>query len=621
MRTRLFLPLLFLLSACTCVRAQFCDGNLGENIFTDGDFGSGTANIPATDPLLAPGFIYQRNPPPSDGFYTITNNTGAWPNRYDTWLAIRDNSPDPNGYMMVVNANFTPGIFYLETVDGLCENTTYQFTADIINMVRRGTGDLRPNVSFFIGDTEFYTTGLIPEDETWTTYGFTFITEPGQNSVTLSLRNNAPGGIGNDLAIDNIAFRPCGPEAMVTPGSSTVLCEDGEPLALLRTVIGDQYPTPFVRWQTSPDGVNDWTDIPGATDSVFTHTDLSAGTYYYRYLLANNSSNLSNSRCRVTSNTETVTVLPKENSVRDTICDGDRLIQGDNIYFTSGIYVDSFISSIGCDSIVTLNLTVSPNPGLVVPVTLTDPTCSDTRNGTVRLGLPGTGTPPYVLTFNGQPYTPDTLVTGLRAGDYEYAVTDASGCRTEDTLSLVGPPPFDIFLSGDQRVLQGDNARLLVRGSEDIVRLDWFPEDPIRCDTPCLSANFLPDFSTTITARAFNEAGCVAVDSVAVTVIEDRSVYLPNAFSPNGDGINDFFFVQGASDRNIRAVLSLRVYNRWGAEVFARFGNYPPNLPEEGWDGLLNGEPAPVGTYLYVAEVRFIDNKETRLTGSVTLLR
>ncbi|MDH3648395.1 MAG: hypothetical protein OEQ53_01875 [Saprospiraceae bacterium] len=55
---------------------QICSGSLGENIFIEGDFGSGSANFLAMDPAVAPGYVYTTNPPPNDGFYTITNNTG-----------------------------------------------------------------------------------------------------------------------------------------------------------------------------------------------------------------------------------------------------------------------------------------------------------------------------------------------------------------------------------------------------------------------------------------------------------------------------------------------------------------------------------------------------------------
>lgn len=245
-KQRCLLFLLLLLNGT--VWGQICGGNLGENIFDAGDFGSGTDNILVPDPGIAPGFIYETNPPPFDGFYTITNNTGAWENLYGDWLAIGDNSEDPFGYMMVVNASFNPGLFYEQRVDNLCENSVYEFSADVINLYQTGRNGIRPNISFLIDGVNFFTSGNISEDETWKTYGFTFTTGPGQTSVTLSLRNNAPGGIGNDLAIDNISFRACGPEALILPLEISNICEDGDPITLDATLNGDQYDNPAIQW-------------------------------------------------------------------------------------------------------------------------------------------------------------------------------------------------------------------------------------------------------------------------------------------------------------------------------------------------------------------------------------
>ncbi len=247
--------------------AQICDGNIGENIFTEGDFGSGPANVLLPDPQIAPGYNYQSNPPPNDGFYTITNNTSSWGSFASNWANIGDNSSDPNGYMMVVNASFTPGLFYEQEVDGLCENTLYVFSADVINLIT-GVGAIKPNVSFLLDGMVLYETGDIPTNAQWNTYGFTFTTAVGQTSLTLALRNNAPGGGGNDLALDNITFRPCGPEALILPTDIANICEDGSPIDLEATILGNQYATPVVQWQQSFDEGATWVDIVGATDTV-----------------------------------------------------------------------------------------------------------------------------------------------------------------------------------------------------------------------------------------------------------------------------------------------------------------------------------------------------------------
>ncbi len=194
-----FLICLGVLCTVFSSQGQVCEGNTGENLFLDGDFGSGSENNIPFDPGIAPGYLYQLNPPPNDGAYIITNDIGEWFTDFG-WMNIGDNSGDPNGYMMVVNASFDPGLFYQQTISGLCENTDYEFSADIINLHRPGTNIILPNVSFLIDGEIQVSTGNIEETGNWRTYGFGFSTEAGQTEVTLALQNNAPGGIGNGPA-------------------------------------------------------------------------------------------------------------------------------------------------------------------------------------------------------------------------------------------------------------------------------------------------------------------------------------------------------------------------------------------------------------------------------------
>jgi len=230
--------------------SQDCNGNLGDNIFADGDFGIGGQNLVLTDPMIAPGYQYTTVVPPFDGQYVITNGTQFWPNLYDSWLMIGDNSPNTSGYMMVVNADFEPGDFFSRTVDGLCPGTTYNFSADVINLIRTGTPDhIDPNVSFLLDGQVVITTGDIPKNQQWMTFVHTFTTGPTQEQVELTLRNNAPGGNGNDLALDNIKFEPCGPDMFVETNPPGRLCVDADSLILIATV--DASGPAFYQWQRS----------------------------------------------------------------------------------------------------------------------------------------------------------------------------------------------------------------------------------------------------------------------------------------------------------------------------------------------------------------------------------
>jgi len=597
-----------------------CQGNLGENIFEAGDFGSGTPNIPTEDPGIAPGYSYLRGGPPQDGQYVITNNTGAWPGNYGTWLDIRDNSSDPNGYMMVVNADFTPGLFYDQTVTGLCENTLYEFSADVINMIRRGvTGHIKPNVSFLIDEEEEFTTGEIPQDEDWHNYGFTFTTAPGQTSVQLSLRNNAPGGTGNDLALDNISFRACGPEALILPVEIANICEDGDPVDLDATVNGDQYTMPAFQWQESFDQGRTWSDIPDADTPVYTHAELSSGFYYYRYLLANGETNLENPKCRVISNDKIVYVVPKFYTVNDTICEGLTYEQDGNSYTTSGTYVDTLLSSIGCDSIVTLNLAVLPDANISADIEVVNPSCHDTQDGVINVETVNGGVRPYTFSLTGRPPSTNGSFSALAEGPYTLSIHDRYGCSFQEELAVQSPEEFFVNLGPDRSLTLGDAIQIQPQTNYPISTFSWDPPDVIDCFDDCLGQEWLPLQTQTLRLEATSERGCMASDEIRVTVDKQRRVYIPNAFSPNGDGINDEFFIS-ADVPNVQGIRRLAVFDRWGNLLFEQT-ELAPNDPETGWDGKVLGQEIGEGVYVFFAEIVFLDGKVITYSGDLSLLR
>lgn len=603
-----------------CFAQQICDGNLGANIFTEGDFGTGTANIPPMNPGIAPGYVYTTSPPPPDGFYAITNNTNVWGALYPSWLRIRDNSDDPNGYMMVVNASFEPGLFYQQTIDGLCENTLYEFSADIINMIMTTVPNhILPNVSFLLDGEVVYSTGSIPQNESWITYGFTFTTEPGVTSLELSLRNNAPGGIGNDLALDNISFRACGPTALILPETIANICEDGDPITITATIIGDQYANPAIQWQESLDQGQTWIDINGENDFDFTHTELASGFYYYRYLLANSDVNLDNTKCRVISNVKVIHVVPKFWTVNDTICNGLTYFTGNSAYTISGTYIDSLISSIGCDSIVTLNLTVIPDPGIVAETTVTDPACAGEATGSISIDAINNGTASYDIMLGDIPNPAPGFFPDLSAGTYPLIIRDRFGCSFETELVITDPPPFIIDLGPDLTIKLGEEIDITAATTLPITSFNWTPESGIICPDDCLGLQGFPIESNNYVLDAFSEDGCQAVDSIFIEVIADYRVYIPNAFSPNNDGINDYFTVYGESPL-IQQVKKLMIFNRWGSVIY-EIEDLMPNQPELGWDGTFNGQELGSDVFVWVVEVVFLDQQERRFSGDVLLVK
>lgn len=615
MRLKFYLWLLFCVLTSKSMFGQLCQGNLGENIFLDGDFGSGNPVAIEDDPGIAPGYTYITSPPLLDGSYTITNTSTPWDNNWG-WADIPDNSNTATGYMMLVNASFDPGLFYEKTIEGLCENTLYEFSADIFNL-HSNLNIIKPNVSFLINDVIQFESGNVPENGMWNTYGFTFTTGPGETNVKLSLANNAPGGNGNDLALDNISFRACGPEAFILPETVQDVCIDGEAVFLDATIIGDQFPVPAIQWQQSFDGGVTWEDIIGETNLGFLFDNLAAGTYYYRYKLASNSANLSNTFCQIISNTKIVEVIPKFTDVTDSICEGISVQIGESIYSESGVSVDTLLNRLGCDSIVTFDLSVFEDVGISINAEDIQPSCSYTDDGAINILDVQNAFEPYTLFFEG--LQAQSFIENLAAGDYTLEVIDAIGCMLETTINVESPQEFITDIGEDIEVDLGNTITLNLEHNFDLINTIYESIYDIPCPDVCTEIEFLPFTNGQVIVESTSENNCIDRDTITIRVNRDLAIYTPNVFTPNGDFINDEFllFPKGLITQSI---IKFSIYDRWGNRVH-HIEDVNPLIDSYSWDGSFNGNEASQGIYSYLIEIELIDSTIETISGSVMLIR
>ena len=105
---------------------------------------------------------------------------------------------------------------------------------------------------------------------------------------------------------------------------------------------------------------------------------------------------------------------------------------------------------------------------------------------------------------------------------------------------------------------------------------------------------------------------CIAYDTVVVAVNKNSPMFVPNAFTPNGDGVNDRFQVANIA---FNKLVEMRVFNRWGQQVCNTTDN------RQGWDGTLNGTPQEAGVYQYLIRVALADGNIRVFKGDVTLIR
>lgn len=170
--------------------------------------------------------------------------------------------------------------------------------------------------------------------------------------------------------------------------------------------------------------------------------------------------------------------------------------------------------------------------------------------------------------------------------------------------------------SGDQTIVASYTTELHASGTL-ISRYEWTPAENLGCPN-CPSTTARPSRTTTYWVKAYSDGGCVDSDDVVVTVLCDKSqLFLPNTFTPNGDGQNDVFYPRGSGLDRIK---SFRIYNRWGEMVFERTA-FALNDAAIGWDGTFKGNVLSPDVFVYAIEA-YCDNGSIMVVkGDVTILR
>jgi gliding motility-associated-like protein len=318
-RVSFFSPFFFLRSSLLLlaavfssgIQAQLCTGSLGDPVVNITFGTGGGSGYPPPG-----GYTSTTSSCPDDGYYTITTSTsGCFGN---TWHTVSSDHTG-HGAFMLVNASFTPGDFFLTSVTDLCPNTTYEFAAWIMNVLNRG--GIMPNITFRIETPDGtilkeFQTGDIPATGTpvWVQYGFYFTTPADNARIVLRMTNNAPGGLGNDLALDDITFRPCGPLISASiqgnAGDTVNVCEGNTNMYTFNASVSSAYVSPVYQWQLSKDKGQTWNDIPGATSLTYQRQPTGAGDYWYRLAVVEASA-ANFTSCRIASNGVVINVHAK----------------------------------------------------------------------------------------------------------------------------------------------------------------------------------------------------------------------------------------------------------------------------------------------------------------------
>lgn len=281
-----------------------------------------------------------------------------------------------------------------------------------------------------------------------------------------------------------------------------------------------------------------------------------------------------------------------------------------------GMYSVTVTDGNGCTATATADI-IEP-PEITGTVSVVDVLCAGDATGIINVEAFG-GTPPFEYSADGAAFQGSPTLDGLSAGEYEVVISDSRGCTLALDAFIDEPAPLIVDAGADQTVDLGFTANIQAQTMPLFrpVSISWTPDGTLDCND-CDDPTASPFETTTYTIQIIDADGCTDSDDVTIFVNLLRPIYIPNGFSPNGDGINDFFTVYGGPAA--RSIQTLRVYDRWGELVFDG-QDLPLNDEPFGWDGTFKGEEMDAAVFAYYAEVEFIDGFVAFFEGDVMIVR
>ncbi|QHS60427.1 gliding motility-associated C-terminal domain-containing protein [Chitinophaga agri] len=714
-----------------------------QEIFRE-TFGAGSGFGTALPNLSAAGYTFSTTAPLSEGRYTIVSDPRLAQGNA-TWKSMADHTGNPNGRMMVINAAYKPGEFYRKKITDLCGGHQYAISVSASSVISTGMNcgqdvvSIPARIRFHIEDENGNILGqvaerYIPADDnpagTWKEYGMIFTLPDNVSTIQIVLLDDAPGGCGNDLAIDDIVFSTCQPTPVVSLNGDYngpfTGCINSEAVFQVDTAML-RLRQPSFQWQKRTAANAPWVNIPGANDISYTIARLQlADAGEYRILITEDP----NITCPKTlasmvmlftvqdvaafqltppftacvGEPINLSVTPYNNlqEARWTYPNGDQtsgvtlLVTNTAAMSDAGEYTLKIRTTEGCSA--TLKTTVTVLPYETIGFTFT--TSQACVGQPVQVQSDGSwqpGTWQWTASGNGvisQADTKTPIIIWQTPGDQQLTLQSTGQCILDQHVTkdiTIQNVPTPGMLSAPEQVCVGTPLEMTVTGytggtiawnitgnpiltgPPDRQQAIWntigtytinytvsgtcgsvtlpAPKPVIIKDAPYVSLvhdttvcrgtplYLQPVFSGDATLFSWQDGPFVAEskyiaeqEGVYKLVVQDNwgcstqaeinvqwmncgcDIFIPTAFSPNGDGLHDIF---KPVIHCVTASYEFRIYNRWGQLI------YLSRRPGEGWNGILHdGRPAETGAYTWVLEYKSYEYPAPMLQkGFVTLVK
>ena len=307
-------------------------------------------------------------------------------------------------------------------------------------------------------------------------------------------------------------------------------------------------------------------------DSALIHGnyETTAGLYTQTFTNTNGCDSIENVTLVVNAPTNTTQVI--------NFCAGDSVILGGNTYYTNITVVDTFTNAIGCDSLITYQITQRDTFNTINNVSICDGESVFLQGG-----------------------------NQTTSGTYVDNYTSVYGCDSLVTTNLTVNPLPIAFAGNDTTV--GYNSTITLNGSGGIA-YTWSPSTGLSCSN-CANPSVTITGETTFYLTVTDANGCSSTDQVTIFMDDTFVFFVPNIFSPNGDNENDVFYVRGQGFKSI----SINIFNRWGQKVFES------DDVNNGWDGTFNGQEMNTGVFVYYINLELYNGDKVQKQGNITLVR
>jgi gliding motility-associated-like protein len=633
------LLLLIFIGFVSTINAQLCSGSLGDPVLNI-TFGT------KSQPVLPNGTGLQfTGGCPGKEQYTLKNLIFGCGN--NTWLTVAgDHTHDVGGNYMLVDGESTSKAVHTDTINNLCSGINYVYSAwitDVLRPISCGGQPKLTSLTFTVksirGDTiATYNTGDIPtaQDMNWKEYGFSF--QPNISTVILSITIDKKNGCGSAFAIDDITLRPCGVSVQASINGSAndlkICASDLNPYTMKGT-FGAGLNNPVVQWQNSTDTGRTWNNIPLATTTTYIMPQRNSDVILYRMVVAEQQ-NIQSPACRFTSNAIWTQIYPaplhqspqnvlgclnkdlylplpdpSSNSNEWTGPNGytSSLVQAvvNNVqYKDTGLYTMHEIYSFGCSRLDSFYVNVFPS------TTISTATLYSACEGqTIHFSATGNGSFHWEPSSGlSNPNIANPFLIAHDSSEYKVVVTNSFGCKDSATVFVNVFRNPTAFAGKNKTIVNGDSVMLNGEASGTNINFQWSPTS-FMSNANSLTPIVAPPSNTEYTLTVTSNLGCASAES-KVNVFVYKDIFIPNVFTPNGDGKNDRFRVFAADGYTVK---NFEIYNRWGQTI------YSTKDASIGWDGVYNNLPQPTGTYVYFIELKTSSGKSIKKRGTVSLLR